>query len=173
MKFKVGDKVSVVNLTSQSNPDKAIFIGKEFTVDYLTGLDRWPYTLSDAAKNYNWCDAELERVGFTKSDLKDGMVIEYRDGDRRIVLNNKFVWRRGYLDFEDFNDDFVSKGGSYEIVKVYISSATSLDDWCKDHYLKLIWERKEEPTHKEMTIEEIEKELGYKIKVVGDSSCQK
>ena len=34
--------------------------------------------------------------------------------------------------------------------------------------MDLIWERKKEPAHKEMTVEEIEKELGYKIKVVAD-----
>lgn len=180
-KFKVGDKVKIVRCIGNgglSLEERDLKVGEEYIIESVN-----PNFLNPRRDNYGLVgrsfvvyDLELELVeskSFTKSDLKDGMVVEYRDGDRRIVLNNKFVWRSGYLDFEDFNDDFVSRGGSYKIVKVYISSATTLDDWCNDHFLELIWERKEEPAHKEMTVEEIEKELGYKIKVVGDTSCQK
>lgn len=176
-KFNVGDKVKIVRCSGDgglSLDERGIAVGEEYIIESVNpnrlNLRHDHYGL--VGRTYVVYDLELELVEakpFTKADLKDGMVIEYRDGDRRIVLNNKFVWRSGYLDFENFNDDFVLKGGSYEIVKIYVSSATNLDDWCNDRFLELIWERKEEPIHKEMTVEEIEKELGYKIKVIADN----
>lgn len=35
---------------------------------------------------------------FTKADLKSGMVVEYRNGKRRLVLNNGLVGKDGYYE---------------------------------------------------------------------------
>lgn len=102
-----------------------------------------------------------------KKDLKNRMVVEYRNGQRRMVMDDDLMGKELYLELHNLDDDLLMKNGdsSLDIVKVYKSRSHWFDDMFNDYYLELIWERKEV---KELTIEEIEKELGYKIKVVGN-----
>lgn len=177
-KFKVGDRVKVVKKSSLSTAGrKENYIGKIFTIKYVNSADDFRYDLYDGfiSTNYYWSDDELELVSFTKAHLKDGMVVEYRKGKRRLVFNNTFTGIDGYLEFSEFNDDLTYMKDSYEnprnfdIVKVYeLLFVGKLPDMFKDHNLKLLWERKEEPEFTEMTVAEIEEKLGYKIKVVAD-----
>ena len=109
-----------------------------------------------------------------KSDLKTGMVVESRNGDKYLVMLNPdcegkdlICFSGSYMSLKDYTDTLEYPNSDYGIVKVftigksisYILSAKALLEF------KLIWEREE---RKEMTLKEIEKELGYKIKIVGD-----
>ncbi len=187
-KFKVGDKVKVKGLTSMSDPAKKEYVDKEYVIESLSLWANWPYVLSGDGANFNWRDEELELVEskqFTKSDLKDGMVVENRDGERGIYLNGRLYHMDGFNDIDSNWDDelkfcerrFHRQDKHLDIVRVYAVRPCAyggVEALLSDtDNLELIWERKEEPEHKEMTVEEIEKELGYKIKVVGDSSCRK
>jgi hypothetical protein len=109
---------------------------------------------------------------FTKADLKDGMVVETRKGHRYILLNGKLVNNRGSFNFHDIKDDLTDKDipESFSIDKVYISRANMLKHLFETSLLELIWERPKEEEYKEMTVEEIEKALGCKIKVVGEKN---
>ena len=89
-----------------------------------------------------------------KSDLKDGMIVEYRKrecGDDRynIVLNNRFVSLQGWMKFEDYNEDLTFEGSyssdrNWDIVKVYKpKKLNSLQEIYEDD-LELIWEREKE-----------------------------
>lgn len=190
-KFNVGDKVKIVRCIGNgglSLEDRLLAVGEEYVIESVN-----PNCLNPCRDNYGLVgrsfvvyDVELELVEpkqFTKSDLKDGMVVEHRDGDRYMVFGNCFISPDGNWDATKYNDDLTSNTDSmwrhdYDICRVYkVSSGIYMDfkDIFNDekNYVKLIWERKEEPKHKEMTVAEIEKELGYKIKVVGDTSCQK
>lgn len=97
---------------------------------------------------------------FTKADLKDGMVVEQRDGDMYLVLAGMVVRKRGYNRIGDYDDDLKCAGYTGgDIVKVYRITPGSLG--CVEHVfikcnLELIWERKE---RKKMTIEEMRKKL--------------
>lgn len=116
-------------------------------------------------RNYTileWSDFTTE---FTKADLKDGMVVEYAKGDRRMVLDERIIGPSTQANLDDFTKDLKSVNDpKFNIVRVYKSHADRLGSLCKDAYLTLIWERKEEPV--EMTIEEICKALGKEIKIV-------
>jgi hypothetical protein len=122
----------------------------------------------------------VEAVSFTKADLKDGMVVETRESysdNRYLVLGDKLIQKRAYLGLREFSDDLTNRmfpvtGNKYDIIKVYESDPYDTEGLFDEKYLKLIWDRdaQEEDSHKEMTVEEIEKELGYKIKVVGDKN---
>ena len=103
---------------------------------------------------------------FTKADLKDGMVVEYRDGRRAMFLDNKLMASSHYTVLSNFTNtlEHVSMD-SVTIVKVYQSKASILESYFNNQYLTLIWERE---SVKEMTVAEIEKELGYKVKIVGE-----
>lgn len=97
---------------------------------------------------------------FTKADLKDGMVVEQRDGDMYLVLAGMVVRKRGYNRIGDYDDDLKCAGYTGgDIVKVYRITPKSLkcigDVFIKNN-LELIWERKEP---KKMTVEEMRQKL--------------
>lgn len=178
MKFKVGDKVKVkdknikfsdsyrgctgvINMFDESITGKE---GYRIVFDGHDGLDRWV-----------WFDEELvlvEHATFTKSDLKDGMVVEYHYGDRELVFGSRSINGSGWHNLEDYTEDLTEDKyhfAHHAIDKVYEvdnTRITNLNDVFNDRFLTLIWERK--PDYKEMTVEEIEKELGYKVKVIAD-----
>lgn len=103
---------------------------------------------------------------FTKSDLETGMIVETETGALLLVLNGILVNDNSWLDLSHYNDDltrYTWMCDSYrDIVKVYETNRSqTLDDMRKNK--KLIWDRN---AYTEMTIEEVQKELGYKIKII-------
>ena len=55
----------------------------------------------------------------TKKDLKNGMVVEVRNGTRYLVNNDTLVGEKTYLDLRD-RDDFTSKyDAQFDIVKIF------------------------------------------------------
>lgn len=91
----------------------------------------------------------------TKSDLKDGMVVELRDGDKRLVLYAKLLSLDGYDSISSYTEDLKHKNDNgYDIVKIYKGQAYSIDEIFKS--LSLIWERKSEA---EIKLEEIQKQI--------------
>lgn len=111
----------------------------------------------------------MENKQFTKDDLKVGYVVKLRNGDVRIYMPCSF-----------FSFSLVSTNGT--ITSCYDIDLRNTEDSCWDvmevyGYAKnagsalmtsiqnreLLWKREET---KKMTVEEIEKELGYKIEIV-------
>lgn len=110
---------------------------------------------------------------FTKADLKDGMVVEYRKGNRFLVFGHKLL-SSNYFDFtNNIADDLTDKkykDKDFDIMKVYkvnIENVKRLSDILKHENLELIWERIEV---KHMTVDEMREELekltGEKIEVI-------
>ena len=105
---------------------------------------------------------------FSKSDLKDGMVVEYGNGKRRLVLNNYMIGKDGYYTLDHYKENMKDKEFSdNDIMRVFtMSSVTTLDRIFHIENLNLIWERKET---KKMTVEEMQNKLeeltGEKIEV--------
>ena len=110
---------------------------------------------------------------FTKSDLKDGMVVEYRNGNRFLVFCHKLL-SRNYFDFtNNIADDLTDKkykDKDFDIMKVYkvnIENVKRLSDILEHENLELIWERIEV---KHMTVDEMREKLkeltGEKIEVI-------
>ena len=104
----------------------------------------------------------------TKKDLRDGMIVETHAGNRYLVMNGCRVARRveGYIKLTDQEDNLTYRfDDEFTIDKVYENGSDVYSlKYMFEHPGKLLWERS---TTKEMTLEEIEKELGYKVKVVG------
>lgn len=105
---------------------------------------------------------------FTKADLKDGMVVEYSNGKRRLVLNDHLIGKDGYYELNKYMQDMKDKASSErDIMRVFkIGIITTLDRIFHIENLELIWERKET---KRMTVEEMKAKLeelaGEKIEV--------
>lgn len=115
----------------------------------------------DIAENYNykileWSDYMNKE--FTKADLKDGMVAKYRNGDKRMVVNEALIGENGYSDRNCFREDLTHRYfKDLDIVGVYaIQEYNNFADMLSDYNLELIWERKEP---KKMTVEEMRKKL--------------
>lgn len=93
----------------------------------------------------------------TKSDLKNGMVVELVDGSRALVINGLLVFEDGYQGLSSYKDDLTIKpfNNEMQINKVFKSKLYNLCDVLVDN-LTLIWEREEK--------EEIK--VGDKVKVI-------
>lgn len=102
-------------------------------------------------KILEWSDYMQKK--FTKSDLKDGMVVEYNDNyfRKRLVIGGFLTGEDGYADLGDYNENLKSVVSDLEIVRVYkIKCMGKISSIMEDHNLELIWER-EKP--KKMTVE--------------------
>lgn len=109
--------------------------------------------------------SENPPVNFSKSDLQDGMIVEIRQGTRYIKMDSMLVSQHGGgIHLSCINDKLEYESDSrIDIVAIYKSmNPLSLQVMFNDLYLNPIWTR-EEP--KKMTLEEVEKELGYKIEL--------
>lgn len=104
-----------------------------------------------------------------KMELKEGMIIECRNGERYLLrwVDGELIGSSNdehiSLDYDEklnenryFNKDF-------DIMKVYISEAFVLSKLFNDDWLACIWERKEP---KKMTLAQIGKALGYEVEVI-------
>ena len=108
-------------------------------------IGSFTYFIGKGYKILEWSDYMQKE--FTKADLKDGMVVEQRDGDMYLVLAGMVVGKGEYNSIVGYTDGLKwagYKGG--DIVKVYRITPGSLgcieDVFIKSN-LKLNWERKE------------------------------
>lgn len=132
------------------------------------------YSSRDFAEKYNYKILEWSdymQKNFTKSDLKDGMVVEQRDGGMYLVLAGTTVGKGECNYIDGYTDDLKWEGYTGgDIVKVYRITPESLgcieDVFIKSN-LELIWERTES---KKMTVEEMREKLeeltGEEIEIV-------
>lgn len=117
---------------------------------------------------------------FNKDDLKAGYVVKTRARGLYMVTRNDIDQLvmvdqyNGYMPLSEYNDDLTDSDrtsclGSeadenYDIVEVYgYSAINGRTREIETAHRKLLWKR-EEP--KEMTLEEVEKALGYPVKIV-------
>lgn len=109
--------------------------------------------------------------GFTKKDLKNGDVVIHRNGRVSIAIPQiatlKQVDCYDELDYfaDDLKNTFGPGGPEYDIMKVYRPNIPRHCSFKEANYTKgtLVYKREE---FEEMTIAEIEKALGKKIKIV-------
>lgn len=99
----------------------------------------------------------------TRDDLKDGMVCERRDGELMMWFNGMLCGLKSYC--SGIGEDLKNIIGysDLDIIRVYRTNGLTLTDMLVKRHLTLIWERKE---LKEMTLADIERELGYPVKIV-------
>lgn len=117
-------------------------------------------------------EKEAKKQDFTKSDLRDGMVVEQGNEGRLMVLGDKLLDETGFyrLDiFDEYLKDIGYRNPDNDIVKVFkinTGKISNLEDIFNPDNLELIWERKET---KEMTVEEMKAKLeeltGDKIEI--------
>lgn len=122
------------------------------------------YSPLDFAKNHNykileWSDCMDKE--FTKADLKDGMVVEYRSKSygRRLVIGDMLIGAEGSRRLIYYNEDLIDTTGDkdFDIMRIYkIQNVSRFNEILLYSNLELIWERKE---LKKMTVEEMRQKL--------------
>ena len=81
----------------------------------------------------------------TKSELKNGMIVELENNRRYMVLNENLINMDVYIfPLEWYSEDLICRYEKKSIVKVYyLKTASSLKNvFLHDGRLELIWERK-------------------------------
>lgn len=119
-------------------------------------------------------DAKIEILSpFGKHLLRDGVIVRRRDDTYAIVIGNNTHSIKGFIRLFDYNDDLTMRldQPDYDIMAIYTPGGFgSIKDLFKGEYLELIAERPEVKEEvKEMTLEEICKELGYNVKIVKEA----
>lgn len=109
-----------------------------------------------------------EKKEFPKTDLKDGMVVETRNGSLYEVLGDKMLNADGWTNLDSYRDNLKRPTGiEFDIVSVYkvdLSKVCKIADIFKKENLILIWQREDEVI--EVTMEDIEKMHEKKVKIV-------
>ena len=78
-----------------------------------------------------------------KSDLKDGMIVEYRNGNRRMVLRDELLGVEIYNGLEYYYEDLTNKSNEMlDIVEVFEFERGSLKSVLSSKNLKSIWKRR-------------------------------
>lgn len=115
MKFKVGDKVKVI----AKKHGHGFNIGEIVKIEEISDRD---YKCSSLEKNELWWMAEDEftKVKFIKSDLKDGDIVTYRNGLKKIVSGDKLCGNDLFAPLRYYTEDLKDVAGEeeYDIVKV-------------------------------------------------------
>ena len=163
-KIKVGDKIKIINTKNEDFSYSSV-IGKIYTI--LKETTERPYI-------YNCKLVDEKEKQFTKSDLKNGDIVELRNGERYVYIekyNDRFIYSTDsdevivnlkdgeYSRLANYDDDLRYKGRGnceYDIMKILDMS---------EFYKKQKWTWEREKTE-EMTLEEVCKELGRDIKIV-------
>jgi hypothetical protein len=103
---------------------------------------------------------------FTKANLKNRMVVEYRNGERRMVVDNMLIGYSQRGDLNNYNDDLSHKGTfskGLDIVRIYPEINVFRKKYDKTELAMPIWER---PEVKKITMSEVEEKFGCKVKIV-------
>ena len=103
---------------------------------------------------------------FKKSDLKNRMVVQYRNGERKLVVDNLLMDRHESDLLNVYNNDLTFKDrycNEFDIVRVYPEVNTFEQMLIIEQKHKPIWQRSEV---KEVTMSEVEEKFGCKVKIV-------
>lgn len=106
----------------------------------------------------------IKYKSFKKEDLKDGMVVEYRNGCRRMKMGDKIISLDScHMNLMDYNENLMHSDSrlfdnvkKFDIMKVYDDrmNCDKIEDMINNPK-NCIYERKEEQVTKDVSLEEI------------------
>lgn len=173
MKYKVGDKVRIVKEKKGDEWNRAgrmdKWLGETMTISEIH-FDY--YKMEEDEGRWYWYVEMIEGkvTEMKKSDLIAGKhVVETREEKKYLIFDSKegkFMYGicDGFMNLKNYDESLklMDEDEDFDIMKVYELKYPA-SKYSINRALTLIWERTEP---KEMTMEELEKELGYKVKIV-------
>ena len=185
MEYKVGDRVRIktwekmaqefgvdedgdirTSNTLYFNKSMKQYCEKIYVIKNANYYNGYYYYRLEGINNYTFNDDMIEQKELTKEDLKTGMIVEYRDKTRGIIIGDTIVEPDTFLSTSKLTDDLKCSDSHYpnnDITKVYEGKE---DDSFRNMLLypgKLIWQRYET---KEISMDEamkiIAKHIGTK-----------
>lgn len=103
MKFKIGDKVKVINCDS-AGTDCANFNKVSTITDIMNG-SKYPYALKGITESFREKELELVERQFTKSDLQDGDIITLRNGLKYRKVGGKIRTSYAIISLDCFTEN--------------------------------------------------------------------
>ena len=85
-----------------------------------------------------------------KSDLKNGMVVELRNGKRFLIVNDRgfgedsCITINGFMGYDENLND-IMRYSEFDIIKIYKTEGNTFKTLFDNERLNLIWEREEQP----------------------------
>lgn len=156
------------------DPDMECYCGNIFMVKVIDEEGRYILDLGQFKDKWRFTDSMLEPVNNIKAELQTGMVVEFKNKSRAVVFGDEAF---GYDDHtyanlsRYMNDLHYVEGAEDEIdiEKIFRidMDCGNLNNLLEDQNLTLLWERKCE--EKEMTLDEIEKLVGCKVKIINNN----
>ena len=89
-----------------------------------------------------------------KSDLKNGMVVELRNGKRFLIVNDRgfgedsCITINGFMGYDENLND-IMRYSEFDIIKIYKTEGNTFKTLFDNERLSLIWEREENKLSKE------------------------
>lgn len=178
-KYKIGDHV-VIKESNIESLEK--FAGRTGVICGIEGKSH-PYCIYvDDDHQHIWCEVAgyveektEEKKVFTKKDLKNGDIVVLRNDWVGIVIleHDVLVTKTGWLNFREYDDDLTENkffDRDWDIVKVIRPTkqfhcqfvCANNEDWGD-----VLFDR-DRDTMRELTVKEIEKEFGVKVKLPED-----
>ena len=132
--------------------------GCEEKTCWCTGFSEIYYYLESNQITWNIKDFDNDSIEYstlkekmktmTKSDLKNGMVVELRNGKKFLIVNDLGIGKDSCIKLDGFggydeNLYDVIGYSTYDITKIYISSGRTFKNLFDKDRLSLIWEREE------------------------------
>lgn len=161
MEYKVGDRVRIKTWDKMINEygvddDGDILVGRDLyflksmkkycgNIYVIRNVQNISYQL-EGIDMYYFNDDMFEQKELTKEDLKTGMIVEYRDKSRGVIIGDTIVELDTFLSTSKLTDDLKCSDSHYpnnDITKVYEGKE---DDSFRNMLLypgKLIWQRYE------------------------------
>ena len=81
---------------------------------------------------------------FKKEDLKNGMVVEFNNGGRRLVWENRLIDKLGYIPISNINKELYNSDSlnGEHITKIYLAhDIMYLNSFFNSKSLTCIWDR--------------------------------
>ena len=165
--FKPGDKVRVLDYRGDRRGHESWVPSMDKYVGEILTIHKQCADLCFTEENgWNWHRDWLVPVNFTKDDIQEFDVVEFRDGRMSLVVDLDDALEVSDAFISAYKDDLTLWDDEYaDIMKVYRPKDNLPTDKSKWKDLPLIWKREEV---KEMTVDEISEALGFKVKVVGE-----
>ena len=146
----------------EGDEEKTFWCTGESKIYYYLEADHITWDImGDGNESIEYSTLKEKKDIITKSDLKNGMVVELRDGTRFLVVNDLGIGKDSCINLDgllgyDENLNDVSGYSTFDITKIYKTAGNTFKNLFDNERLSLIWEREEK--------EEIK--VGDKVKVI-------